>query len=501
MKNISLLSVVFYFVLMHSCTDMTEQNNPREIVIAGKVINYDVDSGKNILTIYINDNGRATQLNFPTRIDSVGNFHVKFERYYPQDVMISYRTNFRVIVHPGDSLYVEFDGKTRQRTKIFETVKYSGDGATINSQLSKYLITYFETRPSSTLIQQNERQLNPDDYKSFQDSIRNAREIHRDQFILDNEPNNELVNWINTDIRLSYFDNLLSYPSSHKRSNKLPRDWDIGDEYYDFIDTIQPVTIKSLVYADTRFFINQYLYSYVWKMAWKNADSKSQANYDSLILHQILELSPDEGLVKQLTLNEYINSRFSKYEVSLYEKNVELINESITENFLIEPIHQHYEEIRTYIDKPALAEEIEINGISENNASEIWSKILSENKGKVIYLDCWATWCGACIAEFPNSNEMMEAYKDKDVEFVYFCLMSDEKQWKAVLAEKKMKGQHYFLDDEQSAYFVQLLKISGYPTYAIIDKEGRVIRTGSSFRPARSNTEKIIDELLMAEIG
>ena len=96
---------------------------------------------------------------------------------------------------------------------------------------------------------------------------------------------------------------------------------------------------------------------------------------------------------------------------------------------------------------------------------------------------------------------MMENEKDSDVEYVYLCLMSEEKKWKAVLAEKKMKGKQYFLNDEQSAYFMQLLKISGYPTYAIIDKEGRVIRTGNSFRPARSNTEKIIDELLIAENG
>lgn len=499
MKRIALLSVLF-FVLVHSCTEISEQSISKEIIIAGKVINYDTNSGKNILTIYINDNGRATQLSVPTRIDSVGNFLVKLERYYPQDVMISYRTNFRVLVHPGDSLYVEFDGKTRQRTKIFETVKYSGDAATINTKLSKYLKTYFETRPSSALIRHNEKQLNPDEYKSFQDSIRNAREIHRDQFILDNEPNNELVNWINTDIRLSYFDNLLSYPSSHSRSNELPRDWYIGDEYYNFIDSIQPVTNKTLVFADTRWFINQYLNSYIWTIAWKNADSKSKANYDSLIIHQILELSPDEGLLKQLALNEYINSRFSKYEVSLYEENVELINESITENFLIEPIHQHYKEIRAYLDRPVLANEIEINGISDNTAAELWSKILSENKGKVIYLDCWATWCGACIAEFPNSNKMMEELKNRDVEFVYLCFKSEEKQWKAVLAEKQMKGKHYFLNDEQSAYFQQLLEISGYPTYAIIDKEGHIVRKGGAFRPSREGTDKIIKELLMTEI-
>ncbi|HKJ42030.1 MAG TPA: hypothetical protein VKA27_08035 [Sunxiuqinia sp.] len=114
MKQITTLLLL---ILLISCQEKEQKNKaPKKVTIAGKIVNYDKNSEKNILTIYINDNGKATQLNYSTKIDSLGNFNVRFKRYFPQDVMISYRTNFRVIVHPGDSLYVEFNGNTQRRT-------------------------------------------------------------------------------------------------------------------------------------------------------------------------------------------------------------------------------------------------------------------------------------------------------------------------------------------------------------------------------------------------
>ena len=39
--------------------------------------------------------------------------------------------------------------------------------------------------------------------------------------------------------------------------------------------------------------------------------------------------------------------------------------------------------------------------------------LLSSFKGKNIYLDCWATWCGPCIQESPAFAALSEKYKDK----------------------------------------------------------------------------------------
>ncbi len=53
-----------------------------------------------------------------------------------------------------------------------------------------------------------------------------------------------------------------------------------------------------------------------------------------------------------------------------------------------------------------------------------YDKILAANKGKVIVVDCWATWCVPCRKAFPKTVELSKAYSDKGV--VVISLSFDE---------------------------------------------------------------------------
>ena len=109
--------------------------------------------------------------------------------------------------------------------------------------------------------------------------------------------------------------------------------------------------------------------------------------------------------------------------------------------------------------------------------------ILSVNKGKVIYIDCWATWCGPCKAEMPNSKVLMKQMAGKEVTFVYICIDSPEKLWKSNLSELQLEGQHYFLSDKQSNDFKKLFNVNGVPFYFLIDKNGLFVESGTHLRP------------------
>jgi thiol-disulfide isomerase/thioredoxin len=89
-------------------------------------------------------------------------------------------------------------------------------------------------------------------------------------------------------------------------------------------------------------------------------------------------------------------------------------------------------------------------------------------------MDCWATWCGPCVAEMPNSKLLMEEYKYKDVVFVFICLDSEEKNWKSVISKYSLPGQHFFLSKKQSNDFREVFGINGIPHYILFNKKGAI---------------------------
>ncbi len=99
---------------------------------------------------------------------------------------------------------------------------------------------------------------------------------------------------------------------------------------------------------------------------------------------------------------------------------------------------------------------------------------LAEQKGKVLLVDLWATWCAPCIAELPHLQALAEKYDPED-----FLMLG------IVLESGSPEEIQEFLDEHDVGY-VQLLgqdgtKVSfgpflGYPTKFLIDREGNVIK-------------------------
>ena len=108
-------------------------------------------------------------------------------------------------------------------------------------------------------------------------------------------------------------------------------------------------------------------------------------------------------------------------------------------------------------------------------ANDILKKIIDKNKGKVIYLDFWATWCGPCLMEFENSKKLTKTFDGKNIEFVYLCVKSKRENWEDKLREYNLSGSHYLLDDSEYDILSQKFQIVGIPHYVLIDKNGKII--------------------------
>lgn len=121
---------------------------------------------------------------------------------------------------------------------------------------------------------------------------------------------------------------------------------------------------------------------------------------------------------------------------------------------------------------------------------------LEDLKGKVLYVDVWATWCGPCIAAIPAHKALQkQLHSVKDVLFLNVSVDSDETAWLTFLArEPKWDGLHIILDKRAIQPFYSLYKIFGVPTYILIDSTGHIVsvKARAPFDPQiRSDIEKL----------
>ena len=112
------------------------------------------------------------------------------------------------------------------------------------------------------------------------------------------------------------------------------------------------------------------------------------------------------------------------------------------------------------------------------DAKELFAKIIEPYKGKVIYVDFWGTWCGPCKEEMGYVKDVKKEMENKDIIFLYFAYGSPEQTWKNFIKEFDLTGDnavHYNLPGEQQDMLNTYMKVKGFPSYFIIDKEGEIV--------------------------
>ena len=133
----------------------------------------------------------------------------------------------------------------------------------------------------------------------------------------------------------------------------------------------------------------------------------------------------------------------------------------------------------------------------ENNEGKKVS--LSDFKGKVVYIDFWATWCGPCVAEIPHSKKLKEKFVGNDnVVFMYVSVDNEDSidDWKAFIKKKGMTGVQLIARDGGKEEKVgERYGLQYIPRFVLVDKNGK-IADGEAPLPSDQETEQMIKQLL-----
>lgn len=96
---------------------------------------------------------------------------------------------------------------------------------------------------------------------------------------------------------------------------------------------------------------------------------------------------------------------------------------------------------------------------------------LSDFRGKIVLLDVWALWCAPCVREAPQLSAAYKKLKEKNFEIVSLNKNDPPENLRKFIAEHQMNWTHTTTDEA----FLRLYRIGQYPTYFLLDKDGKII--------------------------
>ncbi|WP_196888688.1 TlpA family protein disulfide reductase [Aureivirga sp. CE67] len=414
-------------------------------------------------------NIRVTKLSgqplFTAELDENGNFDMKFriknEGYY----RLKYnRKSFFIYLYPKDDFFVKFDANDIENTFVFD-----GAGAERNNYLAEKQNAEFKLKDNIEAFYK----VTGEEYLK---NLENLKEMH----LASLEKSNVETFFIESEkksLEYEYLNAIDEFKSSYKYL--FGEDIVLSENFYQPINNFKINSYKDYNKQPYfRFLVNSY-----WEKQIENTTNVSE-------MLNVLRQIPEREVISQLVLNFYYNITPENDRAQDY---LELVKKVTNNQRYIEACENKYKEIVG--DNKLRKGDVSPSFSFESIDGEIVN--LSDFKGKYVYIDVWATWCGPCLKQIPYLKALEEEYIDKDIVFVSISVdnLKDKINWKKMVNTKQLSGVQLFADKSFDSEFMTAYGVGSIPYFILIDKEGKIIDTKAP-RPSHDKTMELLDELL-----
>ena len=435
-------------------------NNNSDVKISGTISNQVNDSivisGPNVKkTIRLNENGEFLDtINISTNIYT----------------LIHGRERTSMFLKPGYSLSISINNK-----EFDKSLTYSGEGSSNNNYLAA------KTLNSS---------LNPIDYKTMYS-------MDEDNFI----------NHIN-ETKTSELDFLNSFENNNTTLDEELKSIELKEIDYKYLLSIQRYPLYYKFYAKKEPVNSDNFMKPLEDLNFiNNNDYQMSQSYKSLVLSHFLNEdkmidNPNSHFKKLIESNASKIKKDvvfqGKYSLRASSDNNEVLYNVLTnlsnDSTQISELTDLYKKL-SIIKKGMKSPEF-IN--YENYKGGTTS--LSDLKGKYVYIDVWATWCGPCIAEIPSLKKVEALYHNKNIEFVSISIDVKDRpvynydKWRQMIEEKSLGGVQLFADNAWNSQFTKAFVINSIPRFLLIDPDGNIV-SGDAPRPSDQKLIELFDSL------
>ena len=462
-SDLGLCIVISITILIIGCSDQTSDSSDG--------INSQLDltkykQTKSILTGNILDKPTKNIYNLKSKfgndkisIDS-NNFKTTLNHTFPMivDLSIAYNVNYPIFISPGDSIHIKYN--EIDLLNNFTRISFSGNHSKENNLLLelKGILKYDNTNYNNFFNCSEEIFLHKIDSieRIANESLKRYKEKETIQF-----KDFEVLAQSYIDFKIANY--LGNFPQKNKNSY-IKGSLKLSEKYTN--------KMKS------------------YKVNYSNhLNNISFANYASGVTYRnALKMFQDEGYNKKgrlrVDLNTYFNSIDSIFDIKEiidYLKYNALIQEIYLVRNKPEPFFEQYKNSKPHSSylkklKNALSETSKITKDYSFKDVHGKNRFFSEFKGKIVYIDIWATWCFPCLQERKYFEELIDRFKTKnnDIVFVGISIDTDIMKWKDMVEYKKMTGIQLISPQGFKSELCEDFGIHGIPRFMILNRKGEI---------------------------
>ena len=379
-----------------------------------------------------------------------------------------------VYLEKGRKLTVKADMEDFENTLEFE--------GTLASENQYYQLFQKELAPTygRQVFFSKFQTASPQEFAAFTAAMEDDFAVHMRTFMENNTISSNFRRFMQTDVIYQLYSGKLVFPMYHRHFNQLEELPEMPAGYFDFLVTAKNLSDDQLRVQSAAGFVTEYLqYFYMTNEELIPEGLDFPEIYMWIAENQLS--GPAQGFAKAYSINYMLN--FGNFDDA----------EELYEQFIAENRWQDLSDVLTKSYNNALrvkpgneAPEFTLTDINGDEVS------LSDFRGKVVYLDFWASWCGPCMREVPYAKELKKRFEgEEDLIFLYVSVDEDESAWRRTIEEREIQGVHLRVHGMQHE-IAQAYNVRGVPSFFIIDRDG-IIHDNN---PSRPSGENIDNELL-----